>query len=132
MADDSEIKICSDSSWNRAILCISSSWLSGDGRAWKFDGRAQALVGQGLAMPLVIVLSVTISKANIVVILQAHYDHHPSPWSLTTITTFSQYYCCPTENVWKIWLIKIYFDQPNAGKVPNGRLLFVADITVCH
>ena len=26
--------------------------LIGDGRAWKVDGRAQALVGPGLAMPL--------------------------------------------------------------------------------
>ena len=29
------------------------SCLAADGRAWKVDGRAHALVGPGLAMPLV-------------------------------------------------------------------------------
>ena len=33
--------------------------LIADGRAWKVDGRAQALVGLGLAMPL------SITKAHI-------------------------------------------------------------------
>ena len=36
------------------ILCgIAQFKLIGDGRAWKVDGRAQALVGPGLATPLV-------------------------------------------------------------------------------
>ena len=35
--------------------CIESreSYRAADGRAWKVDGRAQALVGPGLATPLV-------------------------------------------------------------------------------
>ena len=32
------------------------SCLAADGRAWKVDGRAQALVGPGLATPLIIAL----------------------------------------------------------------------------
>ena len=32
------------------------SCLAADGRAWNVDGRAQALVGPGLATPLVIII----------------------------------------------------------------------------
>ena len=44
------------------ILCgIAQFKLIGDGSAWKVDGRAQALVGPGLATPLVtLVLSSTL------------------------------------------------------------------------
>ena len=40
----------------RLLLCVieesrESCW-PGDGRAWEVDGRAQALVGPGLATPL--------------------------------------------------------------------------------
>ena len=37
--------------------------------------------------------------------------------------------CCPIENVWEIWPIKIDFGQPNAEidrKMASGRLLFLA------
>ena len=33
------------------------SCLAADGRAWKVDGRAQTLVGPGLATPLVVTIS---------------------------------------------------------------------------
>ena len=33
------------------------SCLAADGRAWKVDGRAQALVGPGLATPLAIIIT---------------------------------------------------------------------------
>ena len=39
------------------------SCLAADGRAWKVDGRAQALVGPGLATPLVVLLA-TISHLS--------------------------------------------------------------------
>ena len=32
------------------------SYLAADGRAWKVDGRAQALVGPGLATPLYVAI----------------------------------------------------------------------------
>ena len=38
-------------------------------------------------------------------------------------------HCCPIENVWEIWLIKIDFGWPNAEigrKMANGQLLFLA------
>ena len=33
-------------------LLVVAVTFSGDGRAWKVDGRAQALEGKGLAIPL--------------------------------------------------------------------------------
>ena len=38
-------------------------------------------------------------------------------------------HCCPIENVWEIWPIKIDFGRPNAKigrKMASGRLLFLA------
>ena len=35
-------------------------------------------------------------------------------------------HCCPIENVWEIWLIKIDFGRPNAEigrKMASGRLI---------
>ena len=37
--------------------------------------------------------------------------------------------CCPVENVWEIWPIKIDFGRPNAEigrKMASGQLLFLA------
>ena len=38
--------------------------LIADGRAWRVDGRAQALVGPGLATPLIIPLGVVQSRES--------------------------------------------------------------------
>ena len=38
-------------------------------------------------------------------------------------------YCCPIENIWEIWPIKIDFGRPNAEigrKMANGQQLFLA------
>ena len=37
-------------------------------------------------------------------------------------------HCCPIENVWEIWPIKIDFGRPNteiSWKMANGQLLFL-------
>ena len=47
---------------------------------------------------------------------------------------YRQSHCCPIENVWKIWLIKIDFGRPNAEigrKMTNGLLLLLALMYVC-
>ena len=47
---------------------------------------------------------------------------------------FKNLNCCPIENEWEIWLIKIDFGQPNievGQKMANGRLLFLALLVLC-
>ena len=48
--------------------------LAADGRAWKVDGRAQALVGPGLAMPLLCLIYMHDTRGR-VHIYQAKHEY---------------------------------------------------------
>ena len=48
-------------------------------------------------------------------------------------TFYRLIHCCPIENIWEIWPIKIDFGRPNAEigwKMASGRLLFLALVIV--